>query len=178
MKQKVTAAVVIINSRGDILGCHATGRPDKSGWDFPKGLVEAGETHAEGALRELREETGIELTADVLLDAGRHPHNKEKDIHLFLYKTEEMPDPETLRCSTYFNVCDRQTGEVLRTCPECNGYEIIPKSERWKFNKVLANKFDIIDAFNSLPEITHLRPFDLAEEMGELTEVRRSGDTE
>jgi len=31
MKKKVTAAVVIINRDGDILGCHGTGKPKDSG---------------------------------------------------------------------------------------------------------------------------------------------------
>lgn len=171
MKQKRTAAVVIINSQGDILGCHATGRPLDLGWDFPKGLVEPGESDADAAVRELREETGIKLSPDTLFDAGVHSHNKEKDIHLFLYLTEQMPDIERLRCSTYFDVTDRATGEVLRTCPECNGYEIIPKSERKKFNKVLWNKFDIIDAFVEASKVKYLEPFDLAEAHSELTEL-------
>ena len=42
--KKVTAAIVIIDKYGNILGCHATGKPKGMGYDFPKGLVEEGES--------------------------------------------------------------------------------------------------------------------------------------
>ena len=151
MKKKVTAAVVIIDSEGNILGCHGTGKPKDSGYDFPKGEVEEGETHKEAAVRELREETDIYLNdperkstwseVDKLIDCGIYPHNKEKDIHIFLYKTSYFPDLKSLKCSTYFERYGKQF-------PEVDGYKIISKSERYMFNKVLQNKFDIIDSFN------------------------------
>jgi 8-oxo-dGTP pyrophosphatase MutT (NUDIX family) len=141
MKKKVTAAVVIINKDGDILGCHGTGKPRESGFDFPKGLVEEKETDIQGALRELREETGIELDASRLIDAGVHKHNKEKDIHLFIYRTDKMPDISLLVCRSFFSVREKEYQEV-------DFFEIIPKSARSKFNKVLWNKFEIIDEIN------------------------------
>jgi ADP-ribose pyrophosphatase YjhB (NUDIX family) len=141
MKKRVTAAVVIINRQGDILGCHGTGKPHESGFDFPKGLVEENETDIYGALIELREETGIELDANSLIDAGVHKHNKEKDIHLFIYRTDKMPDINLLVCRSFFSVGEKEY-------PEVDFFEIIPKTDRRKFNKVLWNKFDIIDEIN------------------------------
>ena len=151
MKKKVTAAVVIIDSEGNILGCHCTGKPKDSGYDFPKGEVEEGETHKEAAVRELREETDIYLNdperkstwseVDKLIDCGIYPHNKEKDIHIFLYRTNYFPDIKQLKCSTYFDANGKKY-------PEVDGYKIISKEERGMFNKVLQNKFEIIDSFN------------------------------
>lgn len=141
MKKRVTAAVVIINRRGDILGCHGTGKPRESGFDFPKGLFEDNETDIHGALRELREETGIELDASRLIDAGVHKHNKEKDIHLFIYRTDKMPDISLLVCRSFFSVGEKEY-------PEVDFFEIISKTDRSKFNKVLLNKFEIIDEIN------------------------------
>ena len=140
--KKITAAIVMINSQGDILGCHGTNKPKDSGFDFPKGLVEPNETDVEGALRELREETGYVLSKDHLTDAGVHPHNKEKNIHLFLCKIEQLPDPKNLKCNSFFELNGKQY-------PECDFFEIISKENRHKFNKVLWNKFDIIDEYNS-----------------------------
>ena len=149
MKNKVTAAVVIINRDGDILGCHGTGKPKDSGFDFPKGLVEPGETDVQAALRELYEETGIDTVLESdLIDCGVHHHNKEKDIHIFMLRTEYMPDVATLICESTFEIRNRETGEVERVCPECNFFEIIHKEERHKFNRVLQDKFKIIDEFN------------------------------
>ena len=141
MKKRITAAVVIINRDGAILGCHGTGKPRESGFDFPKGLVEENETDIQGALRELREETGIELDASRLIDAGVHKHNKEKDIHLFIYRTDKMPDIWSLECNSFFSIGEKQF-------PEVDFFEIISKGNRDKFNKVLWNKFEIIDSFN------------------------------
>ena len=139
--KKVTTAIVIINPDGDILGCHGTNKPRNSGFDFPKGLVEPDETDIEAAIRELREETSLVLDDDQLIDCGVHPHNKEKNIHIFLHKTDVIPDPKNLGCQSFFTVNDKEY-------PECDFFEIIPRSERSKFNKVLQNKFDIIDEYN------------------------------
>lgn len=139
--KKVTAAVVLINPKGDILACHATGQPEGRGYDFPKGMVEDGETHKDAAVRELMEETGINLSSDYLSDLGIYKHNKEKNIHIFAHKVNEFPALGTLRCSTYFEANGR-------SFPEVNWYKVISKEERGLFNKVLQNKFEIIDKFN------------------------------
>ena len=139
-----TCAVVIINSAGDILGCHGTGKNPNKGYDFPKGCREEGETDLMAAKRELSEETGIMLKLKEnaeLIDCGVYPHNKEKDIHIFIYRTDDFPDVSTLKCTTYFE----KDGVNY---PENDNFMIIPKSERWRFNHVLQNKFDIIDKFN------------------------------
>jgi len=142
MKEKVTAGIVIIDKEGNILGCHATGKPENTGYDFPKGCVEKGEPDIVTAIRELKEETGLVVSESDLIDAGIHPHNKEKDIHLFIYKVNVLPNTVTLKCTSYFEL---PNGKVL---PEMDGYKIISKSERYMFNRVLQNKFEIIDSYN------------------------------
>lgn len=137
----MTCAVVIINNNGDILGCHVTGKPKGIGFDFPKGCSDLGESDLQTALRELYEETGIIMSNEELIDCGIHNHNKKKNIHIFLCKTDTMPMIEKLKCSSYFNFNGKQF-------PEIDYYEIIPKSKRHKFNKVLQDKFIIIDSFN------------------------------
>lgn len=137
----MTCAVVIINKNGDILGCHGTGKPQGQGFDFPKGCADDGESDLNAALRELKEETGIIISNEELIDCGVYKHNKEKNIHIFMCKTETFPLIENLKCTTYFELNGRKF-------PEIDGYEIIPKNERNKFNKVLQNKFDIIDKYN------------------------------
>ena len=139
--KKITAAVVIINAIGSILGCHGTGKPNGQGFDFPKGLVEENETDIDAALRELREETDFTTCKDSLIDCGVHPHNKEKDIHIFLLKVKDFPDIKYLKCNSFFEVNGKKF-------PEVDYFEIITKDERHKFNKVLQNKFELIDKAN------------------------------
>lgn len=137
--KKITAAVVMIDDNHNILGCHGTGKPAGYGFDFPKGEVDKGETDIDAAVRELREETGYIISKDDLIDIGIYPHNKKKDIHIFLYKTKGIPDPTHLKCSSFFELNGKQI-------PEVDYYEIISKNDRKKFNMVLQNKFDIIDS--------------------------------
>ena len=138
--KRVTSAIVIIDKYGNILGCHATGKPKGMGYDFPKGLVEEGESDKDAAIRELWEETDITLKhPERLIDCGVHPHNKEKDIHIFLYQTDYFPSP--LKCNSFFEL----NGKKI---PEVDSYMVISKNQRGMFNKVLQNKFEIIDSFN------------------------------
>jgi bis(5'-nucleosidyl)-tetraphosphatase len=57
-------------------------------WEFPKGGVERGETESEAALRELREESGIEEGRVALLDGFR-----EEERYVF---TQGQGDARTL----------------------------------------------------------------------------------
>lgn len=65
-------------------------------WTFPKGAVEEGETWQEAAVREIREETGIE-EAQILGEIGEirfTDKSKEtpikKNVHFYLIRTEQV----------------------------------------------------------------------------------------
>ncbi len=71
----------VVCLRGDEVLLIRRGRPPKQGeWSLPGGRIEAGERAVDAALRELREETGVEAEITGLLDvvdgifpeAGRH----------------------------------------------------------------------------------------------------------
>lgn len=82
------ACVVIINDNGEVLAASRRGKPTEFG--LPGGKVDNGETLLEGALREVYEETGIQLQADQL-----HHLITDDDGHGFVVTTfvcvEEMP---------------------------------------------------------------------------------------
>lgn len=139
-----TNAIVIINKAGDILGCHGYKKPQLEGYDFPKGINEPGESDKDAAIRELKEEAGIILQyPERLIDCGTYSHSKEKNIHIFLYQTENFPPLDKLICVSFF------TDSGGNKCPEIDGYKIIKKEDRLKyFYKVLHNKFSIIDEKN------------------------------
>ncbi len=48
-------------------------------WAAPGGMLEAGETHAEGAVREIREETGIDVEIDGLAAIREQTYTHEDD---------------------------------------------------------------------------------------------------
>jgi 8-oxo-dGTP pyrophosphatase MutT (NUDIX family) len=61
-------------------------------WDFPKGLVEAGEQPIDAAVREVREETALDdISFDwgmVFMDTG--PYNKGKIARYYLARSKEV----------------------------------------------------------------------------------------
>ncbi len=71
-------------------------------WDFPKGLCEEGEEPKQAAIRELREETGIERPdfdwGDRFIETG--PYGRGKTARYYLARTDQAnvimgPSPET-----------------------------------------------------------------------------------
>lgn len=72
-----TARLIVRDPQGRILLFRFT--PDNRApfWATPGGAVDAGETHAQAARRELREETGFDL------DVGQAFHTREVRYHAF-----------------------------------------------------------------------------------------------
>ena len=63
-RKRLIAHVLIRDDRGRVLLCETQFKPD---WELPGGIVEYGETPRLGAVREVREELGIELAVGRLL---------------------------------------------------------------------------------------------------------------
>ncbi|MFD2611702.1 NUDIX hydrolase [Paenibacillus gansuensis] len=108
---------VLITDGRQFLACHSTGN---SFYDLPKGLKEEGETPVEAGIRETREETGIELDAALLEDLGVFPYLRNKDLHLFRWTADQLPDVKQLRCTSYF--IHPRSGKKI---PEADGYKYV-----------------------------------------------------
>jgi len=78
----VAAGVLFLDDAGRILLVQPT---HKNYWDIPGGYVETGETPAQAAAREVREELGIETTVGRLLVADWAPHPNEGDKLLLIF---------------------------------------------------------------------------------------------
>lgn len=65
MNPRVVASVIVENQRRVLLQQRAI-EPRRGYWTFPGGFLEIGETPAEGAVREAREETGVDVTLRAL----------------------------------------------------------------------------------------------------------------
>lgn len=63
-----TSAGLVIKFRDEILLIHPTNAPWKGTYQFPKGLVEEGETYLEAALRETEEEIGVRFDENMVKD--------------------------------------------------------------------------------------------------------------
>ncbi|GIP39096.1 hypothetical protein J31TS4_23760 [Paenibacillus sp. J31TS4] len=82
--------------------------------------MEEGEHPVDACLREVREETGLNLDPSQLKDMGVLPYLKTKDLHLFVCRTDELPPLDAMACTTYF--VHARSGKRL---PEVDGYRYI-----------------------------------------------------
>jgi 8-oxo-dGTP diphosphatase len=78
----VASGVLFFDESGRILLVQPT---YKDHWDIPGGYVETGETPAQAAAREVREELGIDVPVGPLLVADLAPHPDEGDKLLLIF---------------------------------------------------------------------------------------------
>lgn len=99
-----TCAIACITPSGKVLTVHPTNGPYKFGWGFPKGLRDDSDPdELSAALRELKEETGLELPADLLyINCGTFDYTKEKVYRLFAVKLDYEIDLAALHCTSTF----------------------------------------------------------------------------
>ena len=116
----MTSCGVLVTDGNHILLGHATRSPR---WDIPKGVAEAGESFAETAARELSEETGLAAPPRELVELGVHTYLRGKDLALFAWAPQPLPDPTTLSCSSYFTL---SSGTRL---PEFDRFGLFPWDE-------------------------------------------------
>ena len=98
---KTTSCGVIITDGTRLVMGHITGGKN---WDIPKGGMDPNESFLQAAVRELREETGLEVDPTVLSPLGHFDYKPKKDLMLYLWRVDTLPDPQTLHCqSTWKN---------------------------------------------------------------------------
>ena len=111
--RRLTCGVLVLNAQRELLLCHVTGQDQ---WDLPKGGAHADESPLQAALRETREETGLDLAAATLRELGRFDYTPKKDLHLFATLMPRF-DVARLHCDSHFS----QFGSGKRL-PEMDGY--------------------------------------------------------
>ena len=114
MTHILSCGVVVTDGRHLLIG-HATGTPR---WDIPKGQADPGEAPADAARRELLEETGLAVEASALRPLGQHTYLPRKDLALYAWWCDTMPDPALLVCRSVFTRGGRDVPEFDRfACP-------------------------------------------------------------
>lgn len=122
MSLPVSCGTLIVNGSGELLLCHVTGTAK---WDIPKGMQDPGETPIQAAMRELREEAGLEFDEGMFEDLGCFDYRKDKRLHLFLVRApEELSCLDHLACTSFFP--HHVTGEPT---PEADGFRWASRDE-------------------------------------------------
>lgn len=90
---EATSCGGVVIFRGKILLLYKNLKNKYEGWVLPKGTVEAGEEHKETALREVKEESGVDATIIKYIDKSTYTFNVpedvvSKEVHWYLMTAE------------------------------------------------------------------------------------------
>jgi putative (di)nucleoside polyphosphate hydrolase len=107
-KTSITCGVLITDGERLFI-CHPT---HSKHWDIPKGKKEANEMIGDAAVRELQEETGLVLRSSDITYIGIWDYKPSKDLALFAYGTDRMPDPLSCFCPSTFDQNGMQIPEM------------------------------------------------------------------
>ena len=150
LERKLSCGIVVLNDEAELLLCHVTGHDH---WDLPKGGALAGERPLQTALRETREECGLDLDPAMLVDLGRLPYRARKDLHLF---GALLPrgDTRTLHCESRF--IDGATGARLPEMDDFGwfAFDRVPQLCTRKLSAVLCGRLDLPALVQRLREVS------------------------
>jgi 8-oxo-dGTP pyrophosphatase MutT (NUDIX family) len=114
--KSLSCGILVLNPRAELLLCHVTGAWH---WDIPKGSAEPGEAPLAAALRETREECGLDFSRQPLLDLGPMAYQSRKNLHLFALLTDHF-DLSACHCDSVY------TDAWGRSRPEMDGFDWVP----------------------------------------------------
>ena len=88
------AAAVVLNPRREVLLVKRKNEPHRGKWCLPMGFAELGETIAGAAMRELKEEAGIQARVVRLLDADSYRSSYYGDLLIVTFEMEKVKGAE------------------------------------------------------------------------------------
>jgi 8-oxo-dGTP pyrophosphatase MutT (NUDIX family) len=144
MSDKIRSAGFMVSSGFNYLLCHPT---DHKKWSISKGCIDVGETPLITAIRELKEETGI--------DVGNHhveikylgqyemPH-KIVDVYMLINDDMSIRDDVKLHCDSKF-VCEK-TGEIK---PEMDDFKWVKFDEL--YDQLMVSQQCLVEMMKDCP---------------------------
>lgn len=99
LPQITVVAAIIYNSKNKVL---ITKRPEHIHlgglWEFPGGKVENGESYKSALIREIKEETNLDISVGDLFWRESADFTK-KQVHIFFYKCELVNENQKIICN-------------------------------------------------------------------------------
>lgn len=89
------ARIIVLDSSGNILAINERGRGYEEGWNIPGGKIEDGEYPIQAAIREVFEETGVELEPGELTGPIQSMFGKHPQIYFLARLVEQLPVRES-----------------------------------------------------------------------------------
>ncbi|MGH7157847.1 MAG: NUDIX hydrolase [Candidatus Saccharimonadales bacterium] len=114
MKSFVVSKVLVVNEKGEVLALRRSQTDERrpGQWDFPGGWVDAGEDTHKAAIREAKEEAGIELKDPELVFAFSEVDSKRGNGTWLLYIEHIFSEP-TVTLSAEHDAYDWKKPEDL-----------------------------------------------------------------
>lgn len=130
---ETSCGIFIFDKSGNVLICCPRGVRTKEGWTIPKGKQEKDESFKEAAIRETREETGLNLSSfkSKMKEIGtkKYKHKKKKLVAFVLFLEKSID-------------CDKLACENTEK-PEITKYEMVsPKDAVKRLHYVQADLLD------------------------------------
>lgn len=98
---QTTCGIFIFNPDGKILICHPTGNKKDNGWSIPKGKPNKDEALIDAAIRETREETGLDLSDKAsgirFVSEAIYKSNKKR-LMAFIFRSDSQFEVSDLKC--------------------------------------------------------------------------------
>jgi mutator protein MutT len=111
---KRISKVVVLNDKGEILLLQRKeDQPFPKKWDLPGGHLVVGETWEDGAKRETKEETNLDLrTIEMILDKGKNKYFKSTDWGGEVFSSEDLPEHDDYRWAAPDNLDDLDVSKI------------------------------------------------------------------
>ncbi len=88
-----SVAILAHDTEGRVLLVRRKVQPGIGEWSLAGGFIELGETAREAALRELKEETGLEGSQPRIFDVGSHLNGYYGDVLILAFTVQIIPQP-------------------------------------------------------------------------------------